>query len=171
MSPPGTLRDPFCPGDPLRTDRCRAKEKLRPRRHRVDPVRCASGKWIGAVRFGPQAGLRQVPRPPRRAAGPLKDRNGVEDPRRGLTRRPTGWFASADLPSDRDTLSPTDIHAAVRMLTAARADDALAAAGVDVAQSAAADYGRELAARADDLDNLRRSTLGPNRDERGRRRR
>ena len=42
-----------------------------------------------------------------------------------------------------------DTHAAVRMLTAAGADEALAVAVVDVAQSAAADHGRELATRAD----------------------
>ena len=44
----------------------------------------------------------------------------MEDPRSGLTRRTTGSFASADLRSDRDTLSPMDAHAAVRMLTAGR---------------------------------------------------
>ena len=32
---------------------------------------------------------------PRRAAGHLKGRNGVEDPQSGLTRRTTGWFCSA----------------------------------------------------------------------------
>ena len=43
--------------------------------------------------FGRQAGLRpQLPRPPRRAVGHLEGRNGVEDPRSGLTHRSTGWF-------------------------------------------------------------------------------
>ena len=37
-----------------------------------------------------------------------------------------------------------DTHAAVKMLTAAGADEALAAAVVDVAQDAAAGHGREL---------------------------
>ena len=55
----------------------------------------------------------------------------------------------ARLSSDRDTLSPMDTHAAVRMLTAAGADEALAVAVVDVAQNAAADHGRELATRSD----------------------
>ena len=45
-----------------------------------------------------------------------------------------------------------DTHAAVRMLTAADADEALAVAVV--AQNAAADHGRELATRSD-LDRLR----------------
>ena len=42
-----TRRDPFRPGDPLRPDRRRAKKVrnfLPARRHRIDPVRCASGK-------------------------------------------------------------------------------------------------------------------------------
>ena len=47
-----------------------------------------------------------------------------------------------------------DTHAAVRMLTTAGADEALAVAVVDVAQNAAADHGRELTTRAD-LDHLR----------------
>lgn len=47
-----------------------------------------------------------------------------------------------------------DTHAAVRTLTAAGADEALAVAVVDVAQNAAADRGRELSTRAD-LENLR----------------
>ena len=47
-----------------------------------------------------------------------------------------------------------DTHAAVRMLTAGGADEALAVAVVDVAQSAAADHGRELTTRSD-LDHLR----------------
>ena len=46
-----------------------------------------------------------------------------------------------------------DTHAAVRMLTAAGAEEALAVAVVDVAQNAAADHGRELATRSD-LDHL-----------------
>lgn len=45
--------------------------------------------------------------------------------------------APARLSSDRDTVSPMDIHAAVRMLTSAGADEALAVAVVDVAQNAA----------------------------------
>ena len=62
-----------------------------------------SGPWrfldvvIGAVRFWPQARLRpELPRPPRRAAGHPQGRNEVKDPRSGLTRRPTGWFGSAN---------------------------------------------------------------------------
>ena len=47
-----------------------------------------------------------------------------------------------------------DTHAAVKMLTAAGADEVLAAAVVDVAQDAAAGHGRELTTRAD-LDALR----------------
>ena len=42
-----------------------------------------------------------------------------------------------------------DTHAAVRMLTSAGADEALAVAVVNVAQNAAADQGRELATRSD----------------------
>ena len=42
-----------------------------------------------------------------------------------------------------------DTHSAVKMLTAAGADEALAVAVVDVAQSAAADHGRELVTNAD----------------------
>ena len=45
-------------------------------------------------------------------------------------------------------------HAAVRMLTTAGADEALAVAAVGVAQNAAADHGRELATRSD-LDHQR----------------
>ena len=76
------------------------------------------------------------------------------DEPQGLTRCPTGWFRSADSRRDRDTLSPMDTHAAVRMLTAAGADETLAVAVVDVAQNAAADQGRELSPRSD-LDHLR----------------
>ena len=47
-----------------------------------------------------------------------------------------------------------DTHGAVRMLTAAGADETLAVAVVDVAQNAAADQGRELSPRSD-LDHLR----------------
>ncbi len=47
-----------------------------------------------------------------------------------------------------------DTHAAVRMLTAAGADETLAVAVVNVAQNAAADHGHELATRSD-LDHLR----------------
>ena len=55
--------------------------------------RYVSGKLIGAVRVGLQADLRpRVTRPRRRAAGHLDGRNGVDDPRSGLTRRWTGWF-------------------------------------------------------------------------------
>ena len=54
----------------------------------------------------------------------------------------------------RDTLSLMDTHAAVKMLTAAGAKEALAVAVVDVAQNAAADHGRELTTRSD-LDHLR----------------
>lgn len=71
-----------------------------------------------------------------------------------MTRRPTGWFRSVDSRRGRDTLSPMDTHAAVRMLTAAGADETLAVAVVDVAQNAAADHGRELSTRSD-LDRLR----------------
>ena len=42
-----------------------------------------------------------------------------------------------------------DTHSAVKMLTAAGADEALAVAVVDVAQNAAADHGRELVTNAD----------------------
>ena len=42
-----------------------------------------------------------------------------------------------------------DIHSAVKTLTAAGADEALAVAVVDVARSAAADRGRELVTNAD----------------------
>lgn len=85
--------------------------------------------------------------------GHLKGRNEVEEPQ-GLTRRPTGWFRSAGSRRGRDTLSPMDTHAAVRMLTAAGADETLAVAVVNVAQNAAADHGHELATRSD-LDHLR----------------
>ena len=47
-----------------------------------------------------------------------------------------------------------DTHAAVKTLTAAGANEALAVAVVDVAQNAAADHGRELTTRAD-LEGLR----------------
>ena len=65
----------------------------------------------------------------------------MEEPQ-GLTRRP-------DSGRGRDTLSPIDTHAAVKMLTAAGADETLAVAVVDVAQNAAADHGPELATRSD----------------------
>ena len=83
MSPPGTLTDPFCPGDPLRSDRCRAKkveENLPRRRCWVDPARRA-GLGGGSMRsvLAPQAGLRpQVCHQP----SPLWR---------------TGWFSSAAL--------------------------------------------------------------------------
>ena len=77
----------------------------------------------------------------------------MEEPQ-GLTRRPTGWFGSAGSRRGRDTLSPMDTHAAVRMLTAAGADETLAIAMVDVAQNAAADHGRESSTRSD-LAHLR----------------
>ncbi len=52
-----------------------------------------------------------------------------------------------------------DTHAAVRMLTAAGADETLAVAVVDVAQNAAADHGRELAT-CSYLDHLREVQRG-----------
>ena len=94
-----------------------------------------------------------APQVARNAAGHPKGRNEVEEPQ-GLTRRPMEWFRSADSRRGRDTLSPMDTHAAVRMLTAAGADETLAVAVVDVAQNAAADHGRELSTRSD-LDHLR----------------
>ena len=59
--------------------------------------RAGRGPFSGRKRAcGPQ-----LPQRPRRAAGHLKGRNGVEDPRSGLTRCTTGRFA------DR---GPTDHH-------------------------------------------------------------
>ena len=55
---------------------------------------------------------------------------------------------SVDPRRGRDTLSPMDTHAAVRMLTAAGAEEALVVDVVDVAQNAAADHGRESATRS-----------------------
>ena len=66
-------------------------------------VRSVSGKSCGArsVSGRKRACGPQLPQRPRRAAGHLKGRNGVEDPRSGLTRCTTGPFA------DR---GPTDHH-------------------------------------------------------------
>ena len=53
---------------------------------------------MGAAIMGRKCRLRPITAhylPPRRAVGHLKGRNAVEDPRSGLTRRPTGWFASS----------------------------------------------------------------------------
>ena len=64
MSPPGTFRDPFCPGDPLRFDRCHAKKSERicldaaigsircvARVREVDPaaVRSRAASWLAAT--------------------------------------------------------------------------------------------------------------------------
>ena len=121
------------------------------------PRGCVSGKW-SARPVGRKSRLRPTTahrHPGGRRVTARPERSGGAAC--GLTPRPTGWFHSVGSGRDRDTLPPMDTHAAVRMLTAAGAAEALAVAVIDVAENAAAEHDRELTTRSDlvDIDQRR----------------